>query len=320
MNPPETAEQPVIVVAGPTASGKSSLAADIAEKFNGAVVNADSMQVYRGLEVLSAAPDAAMQERAPHRLYSCLDPAVACSAGAWCDRAVAEIRRLHADGKLPVVTGGTGLYLRALMTGLARMPSIPGAVRDAIRGRMKSEGSDPLYDELASRDPDSAAMLARGDSQRICRALELLEATGRGLHAWQSGSDPGANNGFRFLRILLMPPREELYRAVEARFETMMETGAIPEVAALADRGLDPALPAMKALGVPDLIRFVRGEIDRDEATRSASQATRRYVKRQCTWFRHQFVSDILLEEQYLEKNDGIIFPKISEFVLTPRV
>jgi len=309
--------RPVVIVAGPTASGKSALAVDIAERFGGVVINADSMQVYRGLEVLSAAPDAGLRARAPHRLYGILDPSEPCSAGEWRERAVAEIHRTHRAGKLPVVTGGTGLYLRSLTQGIARMPPVPLEIRSAVRQRMADEGSSTLHADLARRDPDSAAMLDPGDRQRVARALELLEATGRGLHAWQAGGDTVRDEGLRFLSILLLPPRETLYRAVEARFADMVESGALGEVEKLAARDLDPALPAMKALGVPDLLRHVRGDIDRETACLAAAQATRRYVKRQFTWFRHQIVADIMIETQYSETSIDMIFPKISDFLLT---
>ena len=308
---------PVVIVAGPTASGKSALAVDIAEKFGGVVINADSMQVYRGLEVLSAAPDAGLRARVPHSLYGILDPSEPCSAGEWRERAVAEIHRTHQAGKLPVVTGGTGLYLRSLTQGIARMPPVPLEIRSAIRQRMADEGSSALHAELVGQDPNSAAMLDPGDRQRVARALELLAATGRGLHAWQRDGETVRDERLRFLSILLLPPRETLYRAVEARFADMVESGALGEVERLAARDLDPALPAMKALGVPDLLRHVRGDIDRETACLAAAQATRRYVKRQFTWFRHQIVADIMIEAQYYETSIDMIFPKISDFLLT---
>lgn len=315
----EAVAGPVVVVAGPTASGKSMLAADIAEQFGGVVINADSMQVYRGIEMLSAAPDAALQERAPHRLYGILDPAEPCSVGGWRDRAIAEIRIAHDRGALPVVTGGTGMYLRALMRGLVRMPSIPDDIRTTIRHRMETEGSVALYEVLRERDPATAAMLEPGDRQRISRGLELLETTGRGLHAWQKEETNFLEDDIRFFSVLLLPPREVLYRAVEARFDKMVSSGALDEVRQLAARGLDPALPVMKALGVPDLLRHIGGEIDRDAACRAASQATRRYVKRQFTWFLHQFVADMRIETQYSEIKMDIMFSEISNFLLTPR-
>lgn len=317
--------RPVVIVAGPTASGKSALAVDIAEEFGGVVINADSMQVYRGLEVLSAAPNASLQARVPHRLYGVLDPSEPCSAGEWRERAIAEIRSTHEEGKLPIVTGGTGLYLRSLIKGIDRMPPIPSAIRTAIRQRMADEGSLALHAELAQRDPDSAAMLDAGDRQRITRALELLETTGKGLQAWQTGGktgdetggEIGRDEGLRYFSVLLLPPRETLYRAVEARFADMVESGALGEVERLAACNLAPALPAMKALGVPDLLSHVRGDIDRKTACNAAAQATRRYVKRQFTWFRHQIVADALIETQYSEISKDMIFPKISKFLLT---
>jgi tRNA dimethylallyltransferase len=314
----ETVAGSVVVVAGPTASGKSLLAADVAEQFGGVVINADSMQVYRGIEMLSAAPDAALQARAPHRLYGILDPAEPCSAGDWRERAIAEIRIAHSDGALPVVTGGTGMYLRALMTGLDRMPPIPDDIRSTVRHRMETEGSIALYEVLRERDPATARNLAPGDRQRISRALEMLEATGQGLHAWQKGGDNFREGDIKYFSVLLLPPREALYRAVEARFDEMVRSGALNEVRKLAARGLDPALPVMKALGVPDLLRHIGGEIDRDAACRAASQATRRYVKRQFTWFGHQFVADIRIDTQYSEIKLDKIFSEISSFLLTP--
>ena len=311
--------RPVVVVAGPTASGKSTLAADIAEKFGGVVINADSMQVYRGIERLSAAPDAALRARVPHRLYGILDPAEPCSAGDWRVRAIAEIRQAHDEGALPVVTGGTGMYLRGLMDGLAPMPEIPDDIRLSIRQRMESDGSIALYEELRLRDPDSAAMLNPGDRQRIGRAMELLAATGKGLHAWQKGTAADREEDIRYFCLLLLPPREALYRTVEARFRAMLDSGALDEVRRLAARGLDLSLPAMKALGVPELLRHIAGEIDRAAACRAASQATRRYVKRQFTWFNHQFIANLIIETQLSETNMDFIFSKISRFMLTPR-
>jgi tRNA dimethylallyltransferase len=277
------------------------------------------MQVYRGIEMLSAAPDAVLQARVPHRLYGILDPAEPCSAGDWRERAIAEIRIAHDRGALPVVTGGTGMYLRALMTGLARMPPIPDDIRSTIRHRMEAEGSVALYEILHERDPATAAMLSPGDRQRISRGLELLEATGRGHHAWQKGGENLSEDDIRFFSILLLPPREALYRAVEARFDEMVRSGALDEVRQLAARELDPALPIMKALGVPDLLRHIGGEIDRDAACRGASQATRRYVKRQFTWFMHQFIANIRIDTQYSEIKSDNIFSEISSFLLTPR-
>lgn len=312
-----TGTEPVLIVAGPTASGKSALAVDVAERFGGVVINADSMQVYRGLDILTSAPDPAMRARAPHRLYGFLDPGEPCSAGQWRARAMAEIGGAHDAGMLPVVVGGTGLYLRTLMSGIAPVPAVPQAVRDSVRARLAELGSRTLHAELRRRDPVAAARLAPGDSQRIVRALEVLEATGRSLTAWQRGGAAEDDAGLRFVTCLLLPPRDALYRACDDRFDDMLEHGALDEMRALRARGLDPALPAVKALGVPELMRYLSGEIPLEEARRLGQQATRRYVKRQMTWFRHQIVADLTLQAQYHEQYREKIFSFITSSGLT---
>jgi tRNA dimethylallyltransferase len=308
---------PVVVVAGPTASGKSRLALDIAVEFRGTVINADSMQIYRGLAVLSAAPDEGARARVPHRLYGALDPAEPCSAGRWRAMAVAEIGAAAAESRLPVVVGGTGLYLRALIDGIARIPPIPAAVRTAVRERLARVGAAALHAELALRDPATASRLRPADSQRIARAVEVLDATGTPLSAWIGDGRDEAGGAFRFHVILLMPPRDQLYAAIDARFEAMLAAGALDEVRSLAGRGLDPALPAMKALGVPELLRLVAGQSSLEEAVRCGQQATRRYAKRQRTWFRHQLAADQVIFAQYSERRRSEIFSQISSFLLT---
>ncbi len=310
--------RPVVVVAGPTAGGKSALALAIAERFRGTVINADSMQVYRELPILTAAPGPDALARAPHRLYRVLAAAETCSAGRWRDMAMAEIRAAHDAARLPVVVGGTGLYLRALITGLARIPPVPTLVRAAARRRLEHVGPEALHRALAARDPDMAARLSPRDGQRVVRAWEVLEATGRSLADWQLPS-PDADNGsgFAFLSVLLAPPRDAVYAACDTRFETMIAKGAAAEVAALAEKGLDGGLPIMKALGVRELLRHLDGEIDLAAACRQGQQATRRYAKRQMTWFRHQMTPDHLISEQYSERLMPKIFPYISSFLLT---
>jgi tRNA dimethylallyltransferase len=306
-----------VVIAGPTASGKTALAGDAAATFGGAVVNADSMQIYRGMTVLTDAPDAAARTRVPHYLFGALDPAEPCSAGRWRGMALAAIREAHEAGRVPFVVGGTGLYLRALMRGIAPVPPVPPEIRERLRARSAAEPVEALHAELHRRDPAAAARISAGDLQRTLRALEVLEATGRSLIEWQRAAGPAETEGLRFLVLLLMPPREQVYAAIDARFETMIARGAVDEVAALVARGLDPALPAMKALGVPALRRHLAGEIGRDEAVRAAQQATRRYAKRQMTWFRHQIVADYVIESKYSECIKEEIFSKISTFLLT---
>ena len=313
--------EPVIVIAGPTASGKSALAIDLAERVPGIVINADSMQVYRGLEILTSAPDATMRTRVPHRLFGVLGPDKHCSAGEWRDLAMAEIRAAHEAEQLPIVVGGTGLYLRTLMTGIAQMPAIPADIRDRVRASLLQDGSVSLHERLRQRDPDTAGRLSEHDSQRICRALEVLEATGRTLSDWHRDEAPPADlRGLKFLTILLMPPRDELYQACDARFSHMLEIGALDEVRCLAELNLDPALPAMKALGVPHLLGHLKGDLTLEEARRLGQQATRRYVKRQVTWFSRQIVAEIVIDKKYNERELDKIFPYISNILLTCRV
>lgn len=295
----------MILVAGPTATGKSALAADLAESLDGTVINADSMQVYEALRVLTARPGPDLLERAPHRLYGVLSGDQPCSAGRWRDMALAEIGAAEAAGRVPIVVGGTGLYLEALSAGIADMPPIPAAIRAAVRTRLEGEGPAGLHAALAARDPAMAARLEPGDSQRVMRAWEVLEATGRSLAEWQAAmATPPAH--LRFHRVLVLPPRRDVYAAGDRRFPAMVEAGAAAEVRALRDRGYDPGLPVMKAIGVPELGAWLDGQLSRDAAIARAQTATRHYAKRQMTWFRNRLLrpdatspEPIVLEAQY---------------------
>ncbi|MBL8691759.1 MAG: tRNA (adenosine(37)-N6)-dimethylallyltransferase MiaA, partial [Rhodospirillaceae bacterium] len=244
----KTLSTEVVLVAGPTASGKSALALDLAERFGGVVINADAMQVYRELRVLTARPDTATETRVPHRLYGFLAVTEAFSAARWRERAVEEIRAAQAVGKLPIVVGGTGLYLKALMDGLSPVPEIPEAVRARIRARVGEIGAEAFHAEFAAKDPAMAARLRPSDPQRLARAAEVLEATGTSLAEWQGRGSAG--EGFRFLTHLLLPPREALHAACDARFRAMVESGALDEARAMRAFGLDPALPATRAVGL----------------------------------------------------------------------
>ncbi len=308
---------PVVIVAGPTTSGKSALALALAERFDGVVVNADAMQIYRELDILTDRPGPAALARAPHVLYGIVAAAEPCSVGRWRNMAAAEIERVHRERRVAIVTGGTGLYLRALTDGLAAIPDIPPAVRDAARERLAALGEAAFHAELARRDPVMAARLTTGDRQRLARAWEVLEATGRSLAEWQDGPDEGPPADWRIHSILLMPPREAVYAACDARFDHMIERGAVDEARALAALGLDPGLPAMKAVGVPPLIRHIEGEISVDEARRLAQRDTRRFARRQMTWFRHQMTATFSPVEQYSESLNSKIFSLISDFLLT---
>lgn len=310
-------DQLVLVVAGPTASGKSALALAAAEAFNGTIINADSMQVYAELRVLTARPSPEDEARAPHRLYGVLPVAEVCSAARWRDMAVEAVAAAQAEGRLPILCGGTGLYLRALMQGLSPIPEIPDAVRRDVRDRLDREGLQALYERLRECDPDSAARLAPGDRQRVARALEVLEATGKTLSAWQAVPLQGPPPGVRFKTVILAPPRELLYAACNERLLAMVRAGALEEVESLRQGALDPSLPAMRALGLPAFLRHQAGELGLEEAIDEAQRATRRYAKRQTTWFRHQIVSDFTINTQYSEKNAPEIFSFIRQSLLT---
>ena len=311
-----------MIVAGPTASGKSALALALAEALGGTVINADSMQVYRELRILTARPTPAEEARAPHRLYGVLPAAQLCSAGRWRALALAAVREAQAAGRLPIVAGGTGLYLRALMQGIAPVPDIAPAVRAAAAAEHARLGGEEFRRRLAARDPEGAARIRPSDRQRLIRAWEVIVATGRPLSAWQAmrEADPenGLRDGLRFLPLLLMPPRGALYAACDARLLRMIEAGALDEVAALDRLGLDPALPAMKALGVPELRRHLAGETPLAAAVAAAQQATRNYAKRQLTWFRHQLPEARRWDAQFSESMLREILPIVRGFWLTP--
>ncbi|MBI1207558.1 MAG: tRNA (adenosine(37)-N6)-dimethylallyltransferase MiaA [Azospirillum sp.] len=280
----------VVVVAGPTASGKSGLAVEIAESFDGTVINADALQVYAELEILTARPGATDLGRAPHRLYGMIPAADRFSVARWRAAALAEIAVAHAGGRLPVVVGGTGLYLKALIEGLAEIPGIPAEIRGEAQAAWRNLGCPGFHAELARRDPASALRLEPGDRQRLIRAWEVFAATGRSIVDWQAQPGQGVRPGLAFQVIVLDPPRDRLYAACNGRFQAMIARGGLDEVRALAACGLEPGLPAMKALGVPELHAHLRGETTLDQAIVQAQQATRRYAKRQVTWFRHQLV------------------------------
>ncbi|SDF43039.1 tRNA dimethylallyltransferase [Limimonas halophila] len=314
------ARKPVVAVTGPTASGKSGLALAVAEALGGTVINADSMQIYREVPVLTAAPTAAEMARAPHRLYGVRDAARPCSAEAWRELALREIASAHAHGRLPIVVGGTGLYLRALTRGIAPIPDVPADIRAAVRARQQAVPPPQLHAELTAEDPRMAARLDVNDSQRVARALEVVRATGRSLAAYQALPDAGAAP-YDTLGVLSVPPKADVDAAADARFDAMLAAGAVEEVRALAARNLDPTLPAMRAVGVPPLLRHVRGEIDLDAAAAAAKRDTRKYAKRQLTWLRNQSPQDfckiVRVQEQFSESHMTHVLAKIRRFVLT---
>jgi len=304
-----------VIIAGPTASGKSALALDLAEHYGGTIINADSLQTYRDLRILSARPGAAAEVRAPHRLYGFLDAAERGSAARWRDLALAEIALSVDAGRLPIVVGGTGLYLRALRTGLASVPDIPPAIRDEAAELYNTLGGAQFRDQLAGLDSVSAARFPPGDRTRLTRAYEVVRATGIPIGKWQHR--PAQPTPYRFATILLTPPRAQLYAACDARFAAMVAAGGLDEAAALLARGLSPDLPAMKAIGLPELFQHLRGELALDAAIAAGQQATRRYAKRQFTWFRHQLDADLTCVEQYSESFSHAARHFIDRFLLT---
>ncbi|MFL5260392.1 MAG: tRNA (adenosine(37)-N6)-dimethylallyltransferase MiaA [Hyphomicrobiales bacterium] len=276
-----------LLIAGPTASGKSALALELARERNGVVINADSMQVYRELRILTARPTPEEEALSPHRLYGQISGFEPWSVALWLEAARREIEAAWAAGMLPVVVGGTGLYFKALERGLADIPPIP----DAIRAKWRRAEGD-LHSALRACDPESASRLKPNDRQRIIRALEVVEGTGEPMSFWRSG-----RNGTAILadaeieRRLVIPERGGLYRRAEMRFEKMIASGALEEVRDLVALGIPPTQPIMKAIGIPQLAAHLKGEIALDEAVRLAKTATRRYVKRQLTWWRHQGIA-----------------------------
>jgi tRNA dimethylallyltransferase len=277
-----------VLIAGPTASGKSALALKLAQKAGGIVINADSMQVYRDLRVITARPTRQEEALVPHRLYGHVDAGVNFSAGSWLADAARVLSEARGQNRLPILVGGSGLYFKALTRGLSAVPPIPAELREGVRARLERDGVEALHAELARRDPASAERLKPRDRTRIARALEVVEATGRSLTDWHREGLPPLLPGGEFSALFLSPDRDQLYARIDARFDVMLKSGALEEVAGLAARKLDPLLPAMKAHGVPALIRHLNGELTLDEAAAIGRADTRHYAKRQFTWFRHQ--------------------------------
>ncbi|MCX2561013.1 tRNA (adenosine(37)-N6)-dimethylallyltransferase MiaA [Acetobacter farinalis] len=280
-----------LIIAGPTCSGKSALALTLAQRFGGTIINADSMQVYTDLRVLTARPDEADEQAAPHRLYGVLPASEKGSVAWWRTQALAAMEEAWATGRLPILCGGTGMYLRALTDGLAEIPECGEEARAEARALVAEEGAPALHARLAEVDPEMAARLQPVDSQRVSRAWEVWRGTGRSLAWWQA--QPGLPPApCRFVAVRLLPPRPDLRARIAARFEAMLAQGAMEEVQALLAQKLDPALPAMRAHGVPELAAVLRGEMSVEDATRLAILATGRYTRRQATWFAHHALAE----------------------------
>jgi tRNA dimethylallyltransferase len=306
--------RPILLVAGPTASGKSALALALAEEFRGTVINADSMQVYRDLRILTARPTEAETARVPHRLYGALDGAETCSAARWARMAEAEIAAAFDAGRLPIVAGGTGLYLRALLQGLAPLPEIPAEARRDARALHRRLGAEAFHALLRERDPESAARLNAADRQRLVRAYEVVTATGRPLGEWQRAAKRLSVRPA--LALLLMPSRDQSGEMIDRRFRGMVAAGAIEEVRALLARDLPPEVPILRAVGVPELGSHLRGELSLEAAIVAGQQASRRYAKRQMTWFRHQMpAAPSLRRHTVCAQFSESLLPEIFSFI-----
>ena len=284
---------PLALIAGPTASGKSDCAVALAHLVERAgvptvIINADSAQVYKDLTVLSARPTLEEKQGIEHRLFGTWDGAKPCSAADWATAAKAEVEDAHRQGALPILVGGTGLYMRTLLDGIAPVPEIDPEVRAEVRGLAVEDA----YAALSREDPERAAKLAPADSTRIARALEVVRSTGKPLGEWQEVKSGGIGDSVNLSAAILLPQRDALYHRCDLRFERMLERGAIDEAEALLARNLDPALPVMRAIGVPEIATYLRNESTLEEAKERGARATRNYAKRQFTWFRHQPPAD----------------------------
>ncbi|MBB3607502.1 tRNA (adenosine(37)-N6)-dimethylallyltransferase MiaA [Rhizobium sp. BK602] len=277
-----------ILITGPTASGKSALAVELARAHGGVVVNADSMQVYDTLRILTARPSEADMEGIPHHLYGHVPAGQAYSTGIWLRETAALLERLRREGRMPVFVGGTGLYFKALTGGLSDMPDIPPEIRNRLRERLLVEGAEALHRALADRDPAVAESLNPQDGHRIVRALEVIEATGQSIATLQGRTGPVIIDPARARKIVVLPERAVLHQRINGRFETMLAMGAEEEVRALLALDLPPEKPVMKAIGVSQIAAMLRGEISRAELVETGAAATRQYAKRQMTWFRNQ--------------------------------
>lgn len=297
--------KPILILGGPTASGKSGLALQLADYIaesdaavNGCVIiNADSMQVYREIPIITAQPDQEALEAQPHALYGFLSVREECSAGIWLKAATEAIQQAHLQNQLPIVVGGTGMYLRCLTEGIAAIPAIAQEVRKAARATLDEIGHSKFHILLKDRDPIMGERLSPADTQRMLRAWEVLEQTNQSIADWQQKGAESAFEPEQFTKLLLLPLRETLYAQCNQRFLTMLNHGALEEVDRLSEMELDSETTAMKALGIPELMAFKRGDYSFDEAIEKAQQHTRNYAKRQRTWFRNQFNADSIIEE-----------------------
>jgi tRNA dimethylallyltransferase len=302
----------ILVIAGPTASGKSGLALEVADKYNGVIINCDSMQVYTELRIITARPSSADEAHISHKLYGAVSVEDPYSVGIWRDMAITEIEACWQNGKLPIITGGTGLYIKALMEGLTEIPKVSSEIRENVIARHNKIGVEAFHQELREFDPVSAERLNKSDSQRVIRAFEVYVATERSLSDWHKQEPTAEPLSAHYQSIIFEPPRGALYAKCEDRLDWMVENGALDEVRNLMNFNLDLGCPPMKALGVPEIIAYLNSNLTLEEALNIAKQSTRHYVKRQMTWFRNQIVQNHGVNAQYSESLLPGIFSNIT--------
>jgi tRNA dimethylallyltransferase len=305
------ATRQALILTGPTASGKSALGLEIAARVGGVIINADAMQTYGAFPILTAQPTHAERTAVPHALYGVLPLTETLSAQRWRELALVEMQRAASAGRMPILLGGTGLYIKALTRGLAPVPDVPPALRERADAEWRTLGAAAFSARLAQHDPETAARLKPNDRQRHVRAWEVWLATGRPLSAWQQAPVEGRPPGWRFRTVVLAPPREVLRAKIATRFDAMVAAGVVEEVRpvwrAVREGTLSPGLPGLKAHGAPELFRHLDGEIDLAEAARIAVDHTRQYAKRQMTWLRHQIIADKVIEETSSDKIDDVL-------------
>ena len=303
-----------VIICGPTGAGKSSLALNLAEKFKGVIINADSVQIYREIKILSGRPTSDDYRKAPHRLYGIMSIFKPCTLGIWRKMALETIKECELSGRLPIICGGTGLYIKFLLNELSAIPEISPSIKLEAREKLKELGNENFRELLSKNDPVSASRIKSGDTNRLLRAWEVFTATTKPLSYWHKKSRK-AGSQHKFFKVCLMPERKALYSICDQRFLEFVEQGAVEEARAFDFITASPELPASKTLGLLELIKYTKGELELSDAVEQAQRATRRYAKRQLTWFRHQLDEDFLIQNLRCRKTVSDCFKKIANFL-----
>lgn len=303
-----------VIICGPTGAGKSSLALNLAEKFEGVIINADSVQIYREIKILSGRPTSDDYRKAPHRLYGIMSIFKPCTLGIWRKMALETIKECELSGRLPIICGGTGLYIKFLLNELSTIPEISPSIKLEAREKLKELGNENFRELLSKNDPASASRIKSGDTNRLLRAWEVFTATTKPLSYWHKKSRK-AGSQHKFFKVCLMPERKALYSICDQRFLEFVEQGAVEEARAFDFITASPELPASKTLGLLELVKYTKGELELSDAVEQAQRATRRYAKRQLTWFRHQLDEDFLIQNLSCRKTVSDCFKKIVNFL-----